>query len=224
MRLFILMAILALSPLAAEENNTHFLTVTGEGQVSVKANIADVQVGIQVHRKTANDVQQELAAKLKPVLEQLRSLHADKIETGSMQIFPEYDKDNSQKLIGYKGLITVQFSTDFSNAGELIDAAIEAGANEINNISLRPSKVLMEEALLQALVFACDNALLKANAILKALKLENKGIIEISSEQASPGPYTRHYKTEMAMAEPMLEITEQEQTITAHITLKIEID
>lgn len=225
MRTLLLASLLTFSVLNAETTPQNLLTVTGEGKTTVQANIADVQIAIASHRKTAADTQLELADKLKPILEKLKNLSADKLETGSMQIHPEYDKDNSQKLIGYKGHVNLQFSTSSANAGSLIDAAIAAGANELTSITLRASDNELRDAELKALELACNDATTKANTILKTLKLENKGISQVTTEPHSNYPSPRSYAfAAMAKNASTLEVTDQEQSITSQIQLQIRIN
>lgn len=224
MRPLFFFSFLLLAPLLGSNSSVHHLTVNGEGEVSLTATTADVRIGIEVQRKTASDVQEELGVKLQPILEKLQTLQADKLETGSMQIFPEYDRTNAQKLIGYKGIVNLQFSTEASKAGGLIDAAIAAGANALNSVTLRPPESTLREARLKALELACTNALAKADVIIKTLGLENKGILQVIAEPLTATPYTRNYSFgAVAKSAPTLEITEQEQLITAQVQLQIEL-
>lgn len=205
------------------------LIASGQGKTTVKATIADINVGIDVQGRTALDVQQSLADKLKPVLSKLRDLKADKLETGTMNIYPEYNypKEKQPVLTGYRGHIDISFNTEAAKAGTFIDEAIKAGANQMQGYTVKPTDETIKEARLNSLKLACMNALSEANAVIGFLGLENKGILQVSIDQThTPTPIFRNYKMAMATPEaaPSTEITEQEQDITASVTLHIQIN
>lgn len=224
MRYFILL-LLSFSA-AYGDSSLRYLTVNGEGKTVVQANIADVHVAIEVQKKTAQEIQSMLAEKQKSILEKLRELKVEQLEAGTIQITPVYSKEAPEILSGFKGLAVIQFSTEAKNAGLLIDEAIHAGANEVSSISLRPSSEIIRDARLKSLILASQRAQEEAQVVLKTLELESKAILEVSIESnPMPGPYYRGYGAAMLKsAAPSLEVTNQEQEVTARVQLKIQID
>lgn len=211
---------------AEEQDSVHsVLTVSADGQVKVRARIADVRLSVQVDGRSAVEVQQSLARLSGPVIESLRALKADQVEGGDMMIYPQYGKDNPTVIMGYRGQSSIHFSAPADHAGELIDAAISAGANQLQNVSLRADPDDLAEARRQALKDAAQAALREAKTVLDALGLEQKAIDRVTVNAAGGGGpiYPALYRV-TAMAdhrESNTQVLEQEQDVTASLTLRI---
>jgi uncharacterized protein YggE len=193
--------------------------------VTVKADIADVRLGIEVEERTALVVQSTLAKRLSQLLEGLKSPKIEKLETGMMEIYPEYTSSNPPEIKSYRGAIDINFSSPSDIAGDFIGKAFEAGANQLRQVTLRPSDTILEEARLKALKDACKNALLQAEIVLEALALKEKEIMNVTVQPSEfPSPIFRNAQpVMMAMKEnPTMKILEGEQTINSQINLSIE--
>lgn len=223
MRLIYLICCLTLFSTLQAESSSNVLTVSGQGSTTIQATLASIQVGIETQHKNAKDVQEDLKVKLSAVLEKLKTLPAERLEVENMQIFPEYEKDRSTQLAGYKGRITVQFTSSVEQAGSLVDAALQAGANELSQMTIRPTEEAQHEANLKAIELACADAEEKAATVINALKLKGKGVYSVTVEPSSPAHFYRgNYM--MAKAAPSLEVTPQEQTISATVQLQIRLE
>src|ERR1700728_612033 len=165
------------------------LTVMGQGKTTVKATLADIRMGIEVDGKTAVEVQQALADRLKPVLDAVKRLKQEKVETSSMNIIPEYNKNEPPQIVGYRGVVEISMTRDAAQAGELIDEIFKAGANRLVSISMKPSEADLHDARNASLQKACVNALEEADIVAKALNLTTKGIRNVDIESGvTPGP------------------------------------
>ena len=83
---------------------TDTFTVTGEGKVFVKPDIATTTVSVQVSGPTVKQVQQDLNTKINQVSSVVKKVGiADKdIQTTNYSIYPTYDFQNgSQRITGY---------------------------------------------------------------------------------------------------------------------------
>lgn len=199
-----------------------FLSVTGSGQTIIQATLSDVRIGLEVEGTTVKEVNDRLSARLGPVLSALKKLEPLKLETGAMNINPEYSKDDPPQIAGYRGNIEILFTKEALKAGELIEAALHAGANKLNGVSLKPTEEALRNARIASLQKACQNALDEADIVLKALNLTGKGIKEVDIQPESHlGPIPLAFASRMANAAPALLVTEQEQTITATVTIKL---
>lgn len=203
------------------------LTVTGQGKTNVKATLADVRIGIEVDGKSAVEVQKALAANVQPVLATLKKLNPDNLETGVISITPSYNDNKPPTIVGYKGSTEIVFTKESSKAGELIDEALKAGANKLNSVSLRPSDEAIHDARIASLQKACRQAMEEAEVVMKALKIQSKGIrqVEIQNEY-HPGPIPLRYAASKAMSFAMnesTEILEQEQPINANVSIKLDL-
>lgn len=227
-RILYSLALLSAPLLSANETPlVPFLSVAGQGKTSVKATLAEVRVGIEVESKTAVEAQKALASSLHPVLDALKKLDPEKLETGSLNIYPAYNEAKPSQIVGYRGVIEIVFSKDAAKAGELIDAALKAGANKLIDVSMKPSDSVTHDARIASLQKACRNAVEEANVVMKALKIESVGIreVEILSE-ANPGPIPIGFMRNMsakAMAVDSTQLLDQEQIIHANVNVKFNI-
>ncbi|MCC5614507.1 SIMPL domain-containing protein [Nostoc sp. CHAB 5836] len=174
-------------------NTAQILEVTGQGEVTIATTLTEVQLGIRVEGKTATEVQQEVARRSTAVVDVLQKLGAQELQTTSIQLNPVYSfKDNTQTLTGFEGLNTLQFKLPTARAGAAIDTAIEAGANVIQNISFTASDEAVQQARLQVLREAVEDAQAQAGAVFSTLQLTPGKIIDIDINSAgnpSPSPF-----------------------------------
>ncbi|MEH1902997.1 MAG: SIMPL domain-containing protein [Nostoc sp.] len=173
-------------------NTAQILNVTGQGEVTVPTTLTEVQLGIQVDGKTTTEVQQETAQRSTAVVDVLQKLGVQQLQTTSIQLNPVYSyKDNTQTLTGFTGLNTLQFELPTARSGTAIDAAIQAGANLIQNISFTASDQALQQARLQVLSEAVKDDQAQAGAVFSTLKLTPGKIIDIninSANNPSPSP------------------------------------
>ncbi|MDZ8221597.1 SIMPL domain-containing protein [Nostoc sp. ChiVER01] len=186
-------ALVIIPPLTGNTNpNTaEKLEVTGQGEITVPTTLTEVQLGIQVQGKTSTEVQEETAQRSAEVVDVLKKLGAQELQTTSIQLNPvyKYDKDGNQTLIGFKGLNKLQFELPTDQAGGAIDKAIKAGANLIENINFTPSDKALQQARLQVLSEAVKDAQAQANAVFSTLQLTPGKIIDIDiNSTANPSP------------------------------------
>lgn len=226
-RMFVTLGLFIACTALADETNIvpNVLTVSAEGKVKVRARIADVRMTVQVDGRSAIEVQQELARHVSPVIEALRGLKADDIEAAEITITPQHGKENPQLIIGYRGQSTITFSALAEQAGGLIDAAIGAGANQLQSVSLRVDDQEIAEARGQALKDASRIAQKEAKLVLDALGLEQKAIYQVTVNGPGAGPvYPTLYRASPGMAAMQsfnTEVLEQEQDVRASLTLLI---
>lgn len=168
------------------------LQVTSQGEVTVSTSIATVELGIQVQAPTAAEVQAELAQSAASVVDVLENLDVQDLETTSIQLNPVFSFENdTQSIVGFEGRNTLQFELPTDEAGAAIDAAIEAGANLVESISFSASDATLQEARLQALNEAVEDAQTQAETVLDALGLvpgEIVGIEILSVNEIEPIP------------------------------------
>jgi uncharacterized protein len=205
-----------------------FLSTSGSGKTIVKATLSDVRLALEVEGTTVKEVQERLSSRLDPLLDALKKKEPLKLETGTMSISPEYNKNSPPQIVGYRGIIEVNFTKEALKAGELIDEALKAGANKLSGVSLRPSETALRDARIASLQKACQNAMEEADVVLKALNIKSKGIKEVDIQPESHfGPIPMAFSNRMALKANMgesLEVLEQEQTITADVNIKMRLE
>lgn len=211
-----------ITPAFAQEQRIRTLTVGGEGMVMIPTTLTQVQLGVEVQGKTAEEVQQEAARRTTSVIELLRSRNVDKLETTGIRLNPIYSYANEQQqLTGYSAINTVSFRLNTQKVGSLMDDAVKAGATRIDGISFVATDAEISKAQQQAIKLAIADAELQANAVLNALNLTRREIVGIQVNNASaPVPMPVMFKAENVAA-PSTPVIGGEQQVQASVTLQI---
>ena len=182
-------ALLALcaGPALAEGEGTK-LSVSGNGTVLVKSDLAIVTVGVReasadvlVAQATVNE---KIAAIKQALLD--AGVQETEINTDSINIYANYDySDNTEVIVGYTANNSLSVrTTDIDNVGALIDAAFAAGANTLDNVQFTVQDD--SEAREQALTKAVEDARRKADVLAAAVGMKVAAIESI----AESGVYT----------------------------------
>ncbi|MDF2724682.1 MAG: hypothetical protein K0Q59_4357 [Paenibacillus sp.] len=159
------------------------ITVTGQGEMMITPDVAYITLGVRTEAATANEAQQANAAaqvKLQEVLHDKYKLADKDVQTSSFRVEPEYTyTEREQKLKGYVAyqMLNVTYR-DLDNIGTFLDAASQAGANQIDGIRFSTEKG--QEYELQVISKAMDNAKAKAEAISKYAGKPLKEIVTVS--------------------------------------------
>ncbi len=150
------------------------------------------------------------------------------IETESYSINPEYDwSSGSQKLIDYVASNTLKVTTkDFTNAGKIVDGAVNAGAL-INNINFELSNEKSNEYKVTALSEASKDAKVKAEAIAAGLGKTLGKLVSVSASDYNYQPYPIYARSDMASGAEAVkvatDINPQNVNIQASATVVYEI-
>lgn len=172
----------------AHEAPTRVLSVTGTATVSVPTTITRVRLAIEVQGKNAEDVQTQVAEDTAKVVNLLRSRGVQRMQTTGIRLNPVYHTNTDQReLVGYLGSNSVAFRIQTGQAGDLIDNAIRAGATRIDGVEFLATEPELEQARLEALRLATQDAQQKADAVLSALGLSTQEIITINIGQTYSG-------------------------------------
>lgn len=181
------------SPVAAQvttqERMIQTLTVTGRSVERIPTILTQVQLGVEVQAKTAQEVQQEAAKRSAAVVEMLKKSNVERLETTGIRLNPIYSyANNTQRLTGYSATNTVSFRVATDRAGAIMDEAVNVGATRIDSISFAASDESISEAQKTALRKATQDAQAQADAVLNSLNLTRKGIVSIQINNASAPP------------------------------------
>ncbi|MEM8638189.1 MAG: SIMPL domain-containing protein [Cyanobacteria bacterium P01_G01_bin.54] len=168
----------------AQDAPSRILTVTGTAIVAVPTTITRVRLAIEVQDENAATVQAQVAQRTQAVVNLLRSRGVQRMQTTGIRLQPLYERNTDERrLIGYRGSNNVAFRITTEQAGTVIDAAIQAGATRIDGVEFLATEAELEQAYLDALRLATQNAQQQADAVLDALGLDRQEIISIQLGQ-----------------------------------------
>ncbi len=184
-------------PVRAESGATaeHTIAVTGTGTVTVKPDVADVRLGVQVQKPTVKEAQAAAAQAMTAAVAAVKKVgvaDAD-IKTTTVSLSPMYDysQGGSGKLIGYQFTNQVAVTVrDISKVADVIDGAIAAGANTVDSVTFRVNDPVGAEA--QARTAAMADAKSRAQALASAAGVRIVGVASIA-ETSAPVPVPMAY-------------------------------
>lgn len=199
------------------------IAVTGNGKVMARANYVQLQIEVNTQGVNVQEAQQENANIMNHVIQSIFGLNIPRedIQTASYTILPNYDYvDGKQIFKGYEvtNALSVKIS-DISQVGNIIDTAVQNGANHISSIQFKIENTDLYYQ--QALSLALQNAQMKAKTIAETMHLSlYPQPIEIVEENNS-GPVL--YKS-LAMADQTIStpIEQGQMTISAAVRVKFQ--
>jgi uncharacterized protein YggE len=154
------------------QSGRHLVGASGQAIVSVKPDQAKLDVGVVTQAATAQDAAAQNATQVESVLAQLRTVlgSAADIKTIGYSLSPNYRYPQGAPpvLMGYTASNTVEVvMTDLSLIGRTIDAASQAGANNVQGLQFRIQDE--EPVRQQALGMAAKQAKAHAQAIASGI-------------------------------------------------------
>lgn len=223
-KILCLFCFLPLALSAVEDIQTDIMIVVGNGKAVVTATVAEVRLAVEADGRTASEVQQLLATNSQPVVDLLKGANVTKLESGAINIYPQYSSGTPSVIVGYRGSNIIKFETTVQEAGKLTDAALKVGATSVQGITMRPEEGILTQARSEALRAAIDGALRDSNVVLTALKLKFIGItqVDVTPENRYSPVQNRQFKAmALGSTESSTEVLAQEQDINATVTLHI---
>lgn len=183
----------ALSPSAQTSDSSEpirTITVTGNGKVELTPDTAYIYIGVHSEGPDAVEAVSSNNEKSEAVKEALVALGvAEKdIQTTNFSIYPQPRYDDQGQPTGeitYMVDNTVYVKVgDLDKVGEILDAAVKAGANSINGISfdLEDKSAAMAEAREKAV----DDANVQAQQLAEAAGVSLGPVITISTSSVTP--------------------------------------
>jgi uncharacterized protein YggE len=200
----------------AADTSTTTITVTGNGTVNATPDKASFDFGVQVNGATATDAMNQDSAQAQAIVDALKKagISASDIQTTEVSLYPESHKG---QITGYNASNSVNVTSAIKEAGDLVDAAVKAGANNIDgpNLSISDQKSQYEKAL----KLAVADAKAQAQAIAEGAGLTLGEAKHISNNSSAPEPYYRASYAVAGLAAAQAPIEAGSQQIQASVTV-----
>lgn len=165
--------VLCTAAAAHEEPRPRLLAVSGEGEISVAPDRADVSLAVEASEKALADAEKAVGDGTAQLLKLCDSLGIAKAQVRSAQlnVVPQYDTavlSNRPKIVGYMVSREVQVDLrDLSKLGKLLQGAMDNGANRISGVSFGSTK--KDEHQRAALAKAAEDAKANAQTLAQAM-------------------------------------------------------
>ena len=169
------------------------ITVSGYGTVDTYPDEAVLRLAVVTRAEDAKNASEENVKKMDAVLAALYEIgiSEDDAVTSGYRVWPQYSwRDEEQQLTGFqvRNSLTVTVR-DIEKIGDVIDVALSAGANEIDDVTFTVSDERQAELREEAIADAARRASADASAVAKAMGVTIKGPIEISTTGSQFSPY-----------------------------------
>ncbi len=225
------LAIALLSPTLAgasrftEKRPFPMVSVTGEGTVQVKPDMAEITAGMSSEAKTPREAAEANAKAMSAVIDAVRAAGvADSdIATSRYAIHPVYatkGRGDAQQVVGYRvsNIVRIRIK-DLARTGDVLDRMIAAGATNVGGVefSVADPSALKDKARAAAFADARRRAELYAKAAGAAL---GRPISIAEQDARSPQPIGFRAA---AAAPPPTPIMSGEDTLTVVVTVSFEL-
>lgn len=192
------------------------ITVTGNGTVNATPDKASFDFGVQVNASTASAALSKVNQQARTIIDALKraGIPASDIQTSSVSLWPQTSSDGNT-ITGYQASNSVTVTSDIKQSGALVDAATNAGANNVNGPNLSVGD--QSSFYAKALKLAVQDAQTQAQAIAAASGLTLGGIVHISNQNETPTPIMYGAALDAAKASTPIEAGSQQ--IQASVTV-----
>jgi len=211
------------------------ISVTGTATTSVDPDLLIIQFGVETQEKTAKEALESNSQLMSNVIQSIKApgILEEELSTSRLNIQPIYDYyeepigKRTQELVGYRVSNILNVETgQLDKAADIIDSAVSAGVNRIDNVyfTLSPTTQLaIKDNLIEQAIL---NAKSKAEKALTPLNHEIIGVKAISlSDFVSPYPQPMYDFAESAIMAKAVSTpvfsSDQDVTTTANVIFLI---
>jgi uncharacterized protein YggE len=212
----------------AEVKNT--IDVTGTYTSYADPDKVEIYLGAQTDSTDASDSQQQNAVILQKIRSGLASkgISSTSIQTTQYSLEKITEWDEIRRINVDKGYRTTHILkiklTDINKAGEIVDVAVENGANRVDSIVFGLSDSKAKTMRTQALTVAAKNSREKADAIASGLGISITKVNSASEGYVGVTPYyaTKNLGGTMESAAVPTEISAGQIEISASVSVSYE--
>ena len=211
------------------------ISVSGKGEVYAKPDLALASFSVITEKKTVAEAMAANAQKMNAVISSIKK-HGVKdkdIKTTSFNIYPRYEwhkagqpyPEGKRVLVGYQARQSLEVKIrDMQGIGAIIQAATDAGANQVGNLRFVVDK--QDELKKQARQEAIKKAKAKAKELASQLGVKLVRIVSFNENSTIPRYYPLMKAASSAPgagATPAPQIETGENKIEVNVTITYEI-
>lgn len=197
------------------------ITVTGTGLVTLTPDIAYISIGVHSQDASATVATNDNNTKAQAVINAIKGfgVEAKDIQTTNFSIYPQQQLDSSGKQIGIIYVVdnTVYVTVrDLTKLGALLDGTVNAGANNISNISFDVAD--KTAALSQARQAAVAQARKQADELTSATGVSLGEVQTISYNDITP-PVAIQYARAASVSDNSVPVQSGSMQISTTVTI-----
>jgi uncharacterized protein len=193
------------------------VTTVGHGVVTLVPDQATISAGVHTQAATAADALAENGRLMNAVIAALKQAGGEDLQTQQVSLYPQTDNDG--KVQGFTADDSVSAGSSIAGAGQLVDAAVAAGANTVSGPSLDVSD--RDAAYRDALAKAVENAQAKAVALGKAGGFGVGPVSSVTEQSSAPQPVFQAAASAAKADSTTVEPGTQDITADVSVTFRI---
>lgn len=194
------------------------ITVVGTASVSSVADRAELSFGVESQGQTAKAALAANATEMRKVIVAVKAAGGTDVKTQSVALSPRYDEKNEVQGFAASNSISATIK-DVARSGALIDAAVNAGANQVYGPSLSSGD--QTEQYRQALKAAVANARASAQVLAAAANLSLGRVTAIVESGGGPSPLPFAANKAQDAASTPVEPGTQQTTASVTVTYSV---
>lgn len=223
-----MLACAVIGPAFAQQPPVSSIRVSGEAQVTAKPDRVQIDIGVTTHAESSQEAATQNARQVDAVLAALKKVAGPtavlKTVNYSLSATYKYQSGHEPIVTGYNASNLVQLTLDdLTKVGSVIDAAAQAGANDVRGIqfTLREPDAVHADALRKAAARARADAEVLAQALgLKIVRVLN---VEETGGRFVPVMRTMAAAPAMAKADVATPVESGTLDIAASLVLTVEV-
>ena len=213
---------------AMDSRRTTRVLVAGDAIVQAQPDTAILSISVVTQSKNALNAQQDNASRSEAVIRAVKAAAGAgaEVKTSGYSIQPQrvYKENMPPTITGYEARNSVTVTMgDLKSVGAVIDAAAQAGANNVDSVSftLRQDRPAQDQALADAI----REAIVKAQTMAQALGGRVVRIVEVQEDGLRPRPLAENtYARDSMVAQASTPIEVGTLEITSRVQLIAEIE
>ena len=209
-----------------EQKPSRTITVNGVGRITIAPDIARISIGVETMGESAADATRENSALAEKVIEALVGFEVAEadIRTSNFSVYARQDRDRDGNLLGVTYVVQntiVVTVRDLDKLGEVLDAVVQSGANNISGIQFDLAD--RTQASSAALDAAVQDAKRQAEILSAAAEVELGQVLTINSFSNVPVFPIQRSAVEFAAGAIDVPVSPGELEISADVTVIYEI-
>ncbi len=225
--LCLLILLLFLGGCQTTTKDTDTINVAGHADMTIAPDLARVYAGISILKPTAAEAQAEADKAINSIIDGLRykGIAERDIETENLNLYEEkewFEKGSQMRSMGWRAAQTLKIKTaDLAKVGDIVDVAVNNGANQINSIEFYLSTAKDDESKQLVLAKATQNAKKKAQTMADNLEVQLGKIVSASESNYGymPYRYTMANNVGMEAVKESATVMPSDVTVSADMTL-----
>ena len=214
---------------AHDEPKSRLLAVSGEGEVSVAPDRADVSFSAEASEKSLADAEKAVTESTAKLLKLCESLGIPKshVRSAQLNVSPQYDGgviSSRPRIVGYfvSRQVDVELR-DLGKLGKLLQGAVEGGANRVGGVSFGSTR--KDEHQRAALALAAEDAKANAEVLAKAMGVKLGRLHTLAASESGGAPPMPMMQLRKAMVSEAADQTYQagEMKFQASVTAEFDL-